>query len=217
MPPSKKKSRAKEDSVITRYPTPFKENNLSDEKKIALIQKHFKEILTVLGLDLKDDSLANTPQRIAEMYVNEIFSGLNPKNFPDITLIEDKFTGDTSRVVTVKDIKLTSFCEHHFVPMEGIVTIAYIPNGQLIGLSKINRIVKFFASRPQVQERLTVQIADCLRQVLDTEHIAVFINAKHHCVSARGVNDDSSTTSTTSLAGDFQHNPVIRNEFFASL
>jgi GTP cyclohydrolase I len=191
--------------------SPTVESDLNSEQKVEKIKRHFSEILTTLGLDLTDDSLKDTPKRIAKMYVNEVFSGLDPKNFPKITVIENKMGYD--QMVCVQDIELVSMCEHHFQPIDGFATVAYIPKKNVIGLSKLNRIVEFFAKRPQVQERLTKQIADCLQYILETEDVAVHINAKHYCVIARGIQDNQSTTTTSDLRGGFKHLPETRTEF----
>lgn len=192
-------------------PTPVIDNGLSAEKKIEIIAEKFRDILSTLGMDLNNDSLRDSPQRIAKMYVNEIFKGLDAANFPKITVIENDMEYD--QMLVVRDITVISTCEHHFVTIEGKATVGYIPKGKVIGLSKINRIVDFFARRPQVQERMTKQIADCLKLVLDTDHVAVHINAKHYCVVSRGVEDASSTTITTDLRGDFRNDPRTRTEF----
>lgn len=192
-------------------PSPTVESNLSPEEKIEAIKKHFGEIMKVLGLDLEDDSLKDTPKRIAKMYVNEIFGGLDYKNFPKITVIDNKMEYD--QMVCVQDIEIMSVCEHHFQPIDGFATIAYIPNKKVIGLSKLNRIAEFFAKRPQVQERLTKQIADCLQYILETENVAVHINAKHYCVISRGIQDTHSTTTTSDLRGCFKTRAETRTEF----
>lgn len=192
-------------------PTPMVGNSYSDDEKIALITEKFGEIMEILGLDLKDDSLAETPKRIARMYVREIFSGLNPDNFPKMTVIDNKMKYD--QMIVVQDIETLSCCEHHFQTIEGFATVAYIPRKKVVGLSKINRVVEFFSRRPQVQERLTKQIADCLQVVLDTENVAVHINAKHYCVIARGIQDVNSSTITTDLRGDFKNREETRKEF----
>jgi GTP cyclohydrolase I len=184
---------------------------MSSEEKIDKIKTHFAEIMKTLGLDLSDDSLADTPKRIAKMYVNEIFGGLDEGNFPRITLIDNKMGYD--QMVCVQDIEVISTCEHHFQPIDGFATVAYIPNKKVIGLSKLNRIVEFFARRPQVQERLTKQIADCLQYILETDNVAVHINAKHYCVISRGVQDTHSTTTTSDLRGDFKTLKETRTEF----
>ncbi|MFZ4405188.1 MAG: GTP cyclohydrolase I FolE [Pseudobdellovibrionaceae bacterium] len=194
-------------------PTPMKRNNLSDEKKVLIIRDHFAQILQTLGLDLSDDSLKDTPKRIAEMYVNEIFSGLKIENFPKITTIENSMKYD--QMIVVRKIKSISVCEHHFVSIDGLATVAYIPRKKVIGLSKINRVVKFFSRRPQVQERLTKQIADCLQVLLGTPDVAVFIEAKHFCVVQRGIEDSQSTTSTSDLRGAFRRDSKTRKEFLS--
>lgn len=192
-------------------PTPMLKNGLSDEKKVQVIAQKFEEIMEVLGLDLSNDSLQDTPKRIARMYVNEIFGGLKAENFPRITVIENEM--DYDQMVVVQDIQVISVCEHHFQTIDGLATVAYIPNKKVIGLSKINRIVQFFARRPQVQERLTKQIADCLQYVLETDHVAVHMNARHYCVIARGVEDSHSSTSTSDLRGHFKTRAETRAEF----
>lgn len=192
-------------------PTPYMETEHSSEEKIDIISKHFVEIMKVLGMDLKNDSLKDTPKRIAKMYVNEIFSGLDPKNFPKMTVIDNEMEYD--QMVLVRNINVLSVCEHHFQTIDGFATVAYIPNRKVVGLSKINRVVQFFARRPQVQERLTKQIADCLQYVLETDHVAVHVNAKHYCVVARGVQDGHSSTVTSDLRGHFKTKPETRSEF----
>jgi len=184
--------------------------SLDNDSKIEIISKHFEEIMRVLGLDLKDDSLQDTPKRVAKMYVNEIFSGLNPENKPSVTLFDNKYNYE--EMLVEKDIKVHSFCEHHFVPITGKAHVAYISNGKVIGLSKINRIVDYFARRPQVQERLTVQIAEELKNVLQTEDVAVAISANHMCVTIRGIKDQDSSTYTSSFHGKFQ-DKEYRKEF----
>ncbi|MEW6998521.1 GTP cyclohydrolase I FolE [Colwelliaceae bacterium BS250] len=186
-------------------------NALSNAEKYNRIKAAFTEITTVLGLDLNDDSLEETPHRIAKMYINEIFSGLDYQNFPKITVIENKM--DNDEMIIVKDINLTSTCEHHFVTIDGLAKVAYIPNKKIIGLSKINRLVRFFAQRPQVQERLTQQVLISLKALLATEHVAVTMNAVHYCVKARGVMDSNSSTTTTALSGCFKSNAATRSEF----
>lgn len=191
--------------------SPTLDNKLSSEEKIDKIKHHFTEIMVALGLDLTDDSLSDTPKRMAKMYVNEVFSGLDPKKFPKITVIDNKMQYD--QMVCVQNIEVMSTCEHHFQPIDGFATIAYIPNEKVIGLSKLNRIVDFFCRRPQVQERLTKQIADCLEYILETKHVAVHINAKHYCVISRGIQDTHSTTTTSDLRGDFKAKSETRIEF----
>ena len=200
-----------EDILLRVSPTPHLESPHSEEEQIELIAGKFREIMEILGLDLSNDSLGDTPRRIAKMYVQEIFSGLSPKHFPKITTIENAMNYD--QMVLVQDIKLLSTCEHHFQTIDGLATVAYIPSHRVIGLSKLNRIVRFFSRRPQVQERLTKQIADCLEYVLDTEHIAVHVNAKHYCVIARGIQDSHSSTITIDLRGAFKTSPETRAEF----
>ena len=191
--------------------TPMIGTGLSSTEKKERIESHFTEILKLLELDLSDDSLAETPHRIAKMYVNEIFSGLDYASFPKITLIDNKMQVD--EMVKVSNITLTSTCEHHFITIDGKATIAYIPRSKIIGLSKINRIVQFFSRRPQVQERLTQQILVALQTLLDSQDVAVSITATHYCVKARGVMDATSETTTTSLGGIFKSRPETRAEF----
>jgi len=191
--------------------SPTVDTSLSSDEKIQQIQTHFAAIMTLLGLDLNDDSLKDTPKRVAKMYVNEIFGGLSPDNFPKITIIENKMQYD--QMVCVQNIQVMSFCEHHFQPIDGFATVAYIPNKKVIGLSKINRIVEYFSRRPQVQERLTKQIADSLQYILDTEDVAVHINARHYCVIARGIQDAHSSTTTSDLRGAFKKSGDTRSEY----
>lgn len=205
--------------LMTKFPSPIdpKRPALSNEEKIRLIRGHFAEIMEILGLDLTDESLSGTPDRVAKMYVQEIFSGLDPRNFPDISFFEDKYQDrDQSNLVCVKT-SFTSFCEHHFVPMHGTCHVAYLPSEKLIGLSKIPRIVRYFAKRPQLQERLTAQVADTLSNLLETEDIAVSTRATHFCVVARGVEDCQSDTSTQILRGRFQNDPYRRQFLDQSL
>ncbi len=183
---------------------------LDDEAKIYAIEKHFREIMKVLGLDLADDSLKDTPGRVAKMYVKEIFSGLNPANKPVITLFDNKYR--YNEMVLEKDISVYSNCEHHFVPIVGRAHVAYISKGEVIGLSKLNRIVQYCSRRPQVQERLTIDIARMVKEALSTEDVAVIIDAHHHCVASRGVRDESSSTLTASYSGRFEQ-PETKNEF----
>jgi GTP cyclohydrolase I len=191
--------------------TPMISNEMSAEQKQSEIKDHFTEILQILGLDLTDDSLSDTPRRIAKMYVNEIFSGLDYENFPKITVIENKMQVD--EMVRVQNIDLSSTCEHHFITIDGSATVAYIPNKKVIGLSKINRLVRFFAQRPQVQERLNQQVLLALQTLLETEDVAVSITATHFCVKARGVMDSNSSTTTSSFGGCFKTNSDVRKEF----
>ena len=191
--------------------TPLTEQSLSAEEKYQKIKASMTEVVKTLGLDLADDSLAETPHRIAKMYVYEIFSGLDYSNFPSMSLIENKMQVD--EMIKVSNIDLTSTCEHHFITIDGSATVAYIPNEKIIGLSKINRLVRFFAQRPQVQERLTQQVLVALQALLETENVAVSIEATHYCVKSRGVMDVNSKTSTTALGGVFKENIHTRAEF----
>jgi GTP cyclohydrolase I len=186
----------------------------ADEQR-QRIEAHFSEIMKVLGLDLEDDSLVDTPRRVAKMYVSEIFGGLDYRNFPRLTVVENKMAYD--EMIRVDDIKLSSTCEHHFVTIDGAATVAYIPKARVIGLSKLNRIVTFFARRPQVQERLTAQLLVALQTLLETEDVAVSITAAHFCVRTRGVMDANSNTTTTSLGGVFKLSPETRREFLVGL
>ena len=195
--------------------TPMLPVTMTNDQKRDIIEGHFEEILRVLGLDLRDDSLCDTPRRIAKMYVNEIFSGLDYGNFPKLTVIENKMKVD--EMVRVSDIDLASTCEHHLITIDGTATVAYIPADKVIGLSKINRMVRFFAQRPQVQERLNEQILVALQTLLETDDVAVSITATHFCVKARGVMDANSQTSTTSLGGQFKNDPNTRKEFLLGL
>lgn len=193
-----------DDHIGTAVQTPLRDDafDLSDDEKIEKIQEHFAEIMKTLGLDLTDESLSGTPYRVAKMYVNEIFQGLNPKNRPDAKKFGNKYEyGD---LVVVKNINVTSFCEHHFLPFLGKAHVAYKSSGRVIGLSKINRMVDYYSRRPQVQERLTLQIADELQGALETDDVAVFVESKHFCVSTRGIKDRESSTVTTEYRGDFK-------------
>jgi GTP cyclohydrolase I len=174
----------------------------TEEEKIAAIEPHFRAIMEVLGLDLNDDSLRGTPLRVAKMYVKELFQGLNPANMPSMTLFENKF--QYNEMLVEKNINFYTNCEHHFVPFFGKAHVAYISSGKVIGLSKLNRLVEYFSKRPQVQERLTMQIGKALQTVLQTQDVAVMMDAKHLCVSSRGVKDDSSNTITSFFGGKFQ-------------
>ena len=191
--------------------TPLIETGLTSEQKYDRIKGLMTEVIGTLGLDLSDDSLTETPHRIAKMYVHEIFSGLDYDNFPAMCLIENKMR--VEEMVKVRDIGLTSSCEHHFVTIDGVAKVAYIPADKIIGLSKINRLVRFFAQRPQVQERLTQQILIALQTLLETDNVAVSIDATHYCVKSRGVMDVNSSTSTTALGGIFKTNDRTRAEF----
>lgn len=185
-----------------------------DEAKIKIISYHFKQIMLTLGLDLEDDSLKGTPDRVAKMYVKEIFSGLSPLNEPTITLFENKY--EYTEMLLEKNITLYSYCEHHFVPIIGKAHVAYFPNDKVIGLSKINRIVQYYCKRPQVQERLTEQIAEALKEALLTEDVAVLIDAAHLCVASRGVSDVNSSTISSHFSGKFK-NQDIKKEFLSFL
>lgn len=175
---------------------------LSDDEKVELIAEKFSEIMNILGLDLADDSLKDTPKRVAKMYVKEIFEGLNPEKLPKLSLFQNKY--GYHQILLEKNIHFTSTCEHHFLPIVGKAHVAYIPNDKVVGLSKLNRVVKYFAKRPQVQERLTLQIAEYLQEALNTEHVAVIIDAEHYCIIARGIEDINSTTITSEFRGNFQ-------------
>ncbi len=201
-----------EDHVGSSDETPLRPDAfmMDDELKVELIEKHFKEIMLILGLDLEDDSLNGTPRRVAKMYVNEVFSGLNPKNKPTARLFENKYKYD--QMLVEKDITFYSHCEHHFVPIYGKAHVAYFSSGKVVGLSKINRIVQYYSKRPQVQERLTVQIANELKEVLQTDDVAVVLDATHMCVSSRGVNDTNSMTGTAFFDGKFRDQNV-KSEF----
>lgn len=193
-----------DDHVSTSVDTPMRADafEMNDDEKIAQIEYYFRQIMDTLGLDLTDDSLKGTPKRVAKMYVKEIFSGLNPQNKPKVALFDNKY--QYNEMLVEKDISFYSNCEHHFVPIFGKAHVAYIANGKVIGLSKLNRIVQYFAKRPQVQERLTMQIAKEFQRVLGTEDVAVVMDAKHLCVASRGVQDDTSTTITSFYGGKFQ-------------
>lgn len=193
--------------------TPMRKDafDLSDEEKIERIESHFRQIMETLGLDLTDDSLAGTPKRVAKMFVKEAFSGLNPKNKPVARLFENKYNYD--QMLVEKDITFYSHCEHHFVPIYGKAHVAYFSSGKVIGLSKINRIVQYFAKRPQVQERLTVQIGKELERILQTKSIAVVMDANHMCVASRGVSDTNSKTGTAYFSGKFKDDDNVKREF----
>ena len=193
--------------------TPMGANHLSRDQRYDRIRDAFTTVMETLGLDLRDDSLEETPHRIAKMYVDEIFSGLDYSQFPKITVIDNKM--NVEEMGCVDQIDLTSTCEHHFVTIDGFAKVAYIPKEKVIGLSKINRLVGFFAQRPQVQERLTQQVLVALQTLLGTEDVAVTMTAVHYCVKARGVKDGNSTTRTTSLGGGFKSDPASRAEFLS--
>ncbi len=181
--------------------------SLDDEMKIALIKEKFEDILSIIGLHLNDDSIADTPHRIAKMYINEIFSGLNPKNRPEITLFENKYNYHSPLIEM--NIPFTSFCEHHFVPIIGNANIAYIPNNYVIGLSKLHRITDYYAKRPQVQERLTQQIHKDLTETMQTSNVGIVLKASHTCISCRGVADHGSSTITSVFSGKIADDSTI--------
>jgi len=200
------------DALLARgLETPMIETGLSDAEKKELIEARFTDIMNALGLDLRDDSLIETPKRIAKMFVHEIFGGLDYRNFPKLTVIENKMKVD--EMIKVRNIDLSSTCEHHFVTIDGSATVAYIPRDNVVGLSKINRLVRFFAQRPQVQERLTEQVLLALQTLLETDDVAVNMTAVHYCVKSRGVMDANSETTTTALGGVFKTQPDTRKEF----
>ena len=189
--------------VMTSIETPLKKGafDVSDDQKIEKIQEHFKYIMETLGLDLEDDSLKGTPYRVAKMYVKELFSGLDPKNKPSISTFDNKY--QYNKMLIEKNIEFDSACEHHFLPMRGKVHVGYISSGKVIGLSKINRIVQYYGKRPQVQERLTIQILNELQSALKTKSVIVVVDAEHLCVSTRGIRDKSSSTITLEYGGEF--------------
>lgn len=197
-----------DDHVFTQVDTPMLSNafDLTDDEKIAIISAHFKEIMQTLGLDLSDDSLKGTPLRVAKMYVKEMFWGLNPALKPKVSNFKNKY--QYQQILVEKDINFYTHCEHHFVPFFGKAHVAYIPNGKVIGLSKLNRMVEYFAKRPQVQERMTMQISKALQEALGTSNVAVIVNAKHLCVASRGIKDDTSNTTTAEYSGDFTDEKV---------
>jgi GTP cyclohydrolase I len=195
--------------------TPIKENFLSDKEKLIQIEKSFRTVMEALSLDLSDDSLRDTPQRVSNMFVNEIYWGLKPENFPKVSAIENKMGYES--MVLERNINVQSNCEHHFIVIDGLASVAYIPKDKVLGLSKINRIVEYFAKRPQVQERLTEQVYYALEYILETPDIAVLIDARHYCVIARGVEDEGSQTVTSKFGGKFKSDPTTRNEFFTLL
>ena len=193
--------------------TPVIDTTLDRKEKIDIIEAHFAGIMRALGLDLKDDSLAETPTRVAKMYVNEIFWGLDYDAFPKCTTVANKMGYD--EMVVERNVNVQSNCEHHFVIIDGLATVAYVPNEKVLGLSKINRIVEYFAKRPQIQERLTEQVFHTLCYILETDNVAVMIDARHYCVAARGVEDPGSSTVTTKLGGGFKTDPAARAEFLS--
>ena len=198
--------------VMTSLETPMREDAfaLSNEEKMDKIQFHFEKIMEALGLDLSDDSLKGTPKRVAKMYIKELFKGLDPANKPSMSTFENKY--QYNRMLVEKNITVYSNCEHHFLPIVGSAHVAYIPNGRVIGLSKINRIVDYFARRPQVQERLALQVLNELKTALSTEDVAVYVDAEHLCVKSRGVQDQTSSTVTVEYSGKFKEKET-RKEF----
>jgi GTP cyclohydrolase I len=193
--------------------TPTKDSALDRKEKIEVIEAHFNGIMRALGLDLEDDSLMDTPKRVAKMYVNEIFWGLDYDAFPKCTTVANKMKYD--EMVVESNVNVQSNCEHHFVIIDGLATVAYVPNEKVLGLSKINRIVEYFAKRPQIQERLTEQVFHALCYILETENVAVMIDAQHYCVKSRGVEDTGSSTVTTKLGGGFKTDAAARAEFLS--
>lgn len=193
--------------------TPTKDNSLDRKEKIEVIEAHFNGIMKALGLDLDDDSLMDTPKRVAKMYVNEIFWGLDYDAFPKCTTVANKMNYD--EMVVERNVNVQSNCEHHFVIIDGLATVAYVPNEKVLGLSKINRIVEYFAKRPQIQERLTEQVFHALCYILETDNVAVMIDAQHYCVKSRGVEDTGSSTVTTKLGGGFKTDAAARAEFLS--
>ena len=193
--------------------TPTTPNNYDRKEKIDHIEAHFTNIMRILGLDLSDDSLVETPKRVAKMYVNEIFWGLDYEAFPKCTTVNNKMK--YNEMVVERNVSVQSNCEHHFVVIDGLATVAYVPKDRVLGLSKINRIVEYFSKRPQIQERLTEQIFHTLQYILDTEDVAVMIDAQHYCVKSRGVEDTGSSTVTSRLGGGFKSDIAVRNEFYS--
>ena len=193
--------------------TPTIKTALDRKQKITEIEKSFNHIMQVLGLDLDDDSLQETPLRVAKMYVNEIFRGLDYEAFPKCTTVDNKMK--YNEMVVERNVNVQSNCEHHFVIIDGLATVAYVPKDKVLGLSKINRIVEYFSKRPQIQERLTEQVFHALQYILETEDVAVLIDAQHYCVKSRGVEDTGSSTVTVRLGGGFKTDPAARNEFLS--
>ena len=193
--------------------TPTTDYQVDRKEKIEIIEAHFASIMRTLGLDLRDDSLIDTPKRVAKMYVNEIFWGLDYDAFPKCTTVDNKMKYD--EMVVERNVNVQSNCEHHFVVIDGVATVAYVPKAKVLGLSKINRIVEYFAKRPQIQERLTEQVFHALCYILETEDVAVMIDAQHYCVKSRGVEDTGSSTVTTKLGGGFKTDPAARAEFLS--
>ena len=205
--------RVHEHLVLNRVETPTVPSDLSDADKTNAIEHHFRCIMETLGLDLTDDSLIDSPRRVAKMFVSEIFWGLDYDNFPKCTAVENKMRYD--EMVVERNISVMSSCEHHFVVIDGNATVAYIPGQHVLGLSKLNRIVEYFSKRPQIQERLTEQIYFALQYILGTDDIAVVVDAIHYCVRSRGVEDHGSSTVTSKLGGRFRTDPALRAEFMS--
>lgn len=205
--------RVHEHLVKSGVETPQTNNGLDRKDKISIIEKHMAAIMDTLGLDLNDDSLMDTPKRWAKMAVNEIFWGLDYEAFPKCTAVDNKMKYD--EMVVERNINVQSNCEHHLVVIDGVATVAYIPNERVLGLSKLNRIVEYFSKRPQIQERLTEQVYFALQYILDTDNIAVVVDAQHYCVKSRGVEDTGSYTITSKLGGGFKTDPALRAEFMA--
>lgn len=203
----------------TKYPSPISEEGplFSEEERVDYIAERFREIMIALGLDMNDSSLSRTPFRVAKMYVNEIFSGVQEDCFPPIRFVENQFHHSQKGNMVFVKVNVNSFCEHHFVPFIGTACIAYLPKEKVIGLSKIPRLVKYFAQRPQIQERLTAQIADSLSTLLATDDVAVSITAQHYCMISRGIEDAASRTTTNVLKGDFESNQPAREQFFEAM
>lgn len=192
--------------------TPTTPSLIDRKEKIDIIEKHFKGIMETLGLDLSDDSLMDTPKRVAKMYCNEIFWGLDYEAFPKCTAVDNKM--HYNEMVVERNVNVQSNCEHHFVIIDGLATVAYVPKQKVLGLSKINRIVEYFSKRPQIQERLTEQVFHALCFILETDDVAVMIEAQHYCVKSRGVEDTGSSTVTSRLGGGFKSDPAVRAEFY---
>ena len=202
-----------DEHVGTSINTPLRDDafDMSDGAKIEAIESKFRDIMEIMGLDLTDDSLSGTPHRVAKMYVQEIFAGLNPANHPDVKTFDNVYGYD--HMLVERNITLNSTCEHHFLPIVGVAHVAYIPEGKVVGLSKLNRIVDHYAKRPQVQERLSRQVLKALQEILGTQNVAVVMDAKHLCVSSRGIQDEGSSTVTASYGGLFETAPDVRAEF----
>lgn len=206
------------EDILSNFVHPTTDKIYEDrEKKIAHIEKNIEAILETLGLDLTDPSLANTPKRVAKMYIDELFYGLTPEKFPSLSFIPTEGTAEKGQMIVMQKIQLQSTCEHHLLPMIGYVDLAYIPNKKIIGLSKIIRMIQYFAARPQIQERLTTQIAYAISEKLCTSHVAIYMKLEHFCIKIRGVQDQQSQTSTSIFLGDFQKNPDRKKEFFENI